>query len=205
MSGKSENTGFNLTTQRGSDETRFADGRNLWAQLIQTSRNMARTIWVNIDEREGELGKQDLLGKLYVAADYPLRTFGGTNGSSTAFNLIHAFAVALKHTLRFEPDIGYKDLVGLVGHLDTFAKDAHDPEMLKTRRTPWKAAGEYLGVSFAESNPRKRIKTAKKPLGHLPLEILNHLSAYIDYCVKENTIPSALHQGQLSKCQLRPL
>ncbi|KAL1972018.1 hypothetical protein VTN31DRAFT_7237 [Thermomyces dupontii] len=171
--------GLALSFRSSTAYERFADGRNLWAQLIQTSRNMARTIWVNIDEREGELGKQDLLGKL------------------TAFNLIHAFAVALKHTLRFEPDIGYKDLVGLVGHLDTFAKDAHDPEMLKTRRTPWKAAGEYLGVSFAESNPRKRIKTAKKPLGHLPLEILNHLSAYIDYCVKENTIPSALHQGQL--------
>lgn len=163
---------------------------------------MARTIWVNIEEREGELGKQDLLGKLYVLADKPLCSFHGwTNGSRTAFNLIHAFAVALKHTLRFEPDIAYKDLVGLVGHLDTFAKEAHDPEMLKNRRTPWKAAGEYLGVSFAESNPRKRIKKAKKPLGHLPLEILNYISAYIDYCVKENTIPSALHQGQLSKPQ----
>lgn len=45
---------------------RWADGRKYWAQLIQTSRNLARTIWVNTSEREGEEGKVDLLRKLYV-------------------------------------------------------------------------------------------------------------------------------------------
>lgn len=122
----------------------------------------------------------------------------------TALNLVHAFAIALKHHLRFEPDIAYKDLVGLVGHLDTFAKEASDPDLMKPHhKTPWKVTGEYLGVSFAESNPRKRVKRAKKPLGHLPIEILNHLSAYIDHCVKQGIFPSALHQGQLSKEQVR--
>lgn len=111
-----------------------------------------------------------------------------------------AFATALKHTLRFEPDIGYTDLIGLVGHLDTFAKDAHDPNVVHPRKeSVWKKTGEYLGVSFAESNPRKYIKRAKKPLGHLSLEILNHLSAYIDHCVDNGTLSSALHQGQLSE------
>lgn len=115
-------------------------------------------------------------------------------------NLILAFAVALKHKLRFEPDVAYEDLAGLAGHLDTFARDAHDPDALKPKKkNVWKAGGEYLGVSFAESNPRKAIKRAKKPLGHLPLEILNHLSAYIDSCVKNETLTSALHQGQASK------
>ncbi|KKA21868.1 UPF0187 domain membrane protein [Rasamsonia emersonii CBS 393.64] len=117
---------------------------------------------------------------------------------STAINLILAFAVALKHCLRFEPDIAYKDLVGLVGHLDTFAKEAHDPAMVEPRKkTPWKATGEYLGVSFAESNPRKLIKRATKPLGHLPLEILLYLSAYIDECVNNGTLSSSNHQSQL--------
>lgn len=119
---------------------------------------------------------------------------------STAINLLLAFAVSLKHCLRFEPDIAYKDLIGLVGHLDTFAKEAHDPAMVEPRKkTPWKATGEYLGVSFAESNPRKLIKRATKPLGHLPLEILLYLSAYIDDCVNKGTLPSSIHQGQLSK------
>lgn len=115
-------------------------------------------------------------------------------------NLILAFAVALKHKLRFEPDIAYEDLAGLVGHMDTFARDAHDNERLHPKaKSFWKSTGEYLGVSFAESNPRKMVKRSKKPLGHLPLEILNHLSAYIDSCVKNGTLTSGLHQSQASE------
>lgn len=124
--------------------------------------------------------------------------------NSTAMNLILAYAVALKHKLRFEPDIAYEDLAGLVGHLDTFARDAHDREILNPRpKSLWKSAGEYLGVSFAESNPRKLIKRSKKPLGHLPLEILNHLSAYIDSIVANGTLTSGLHQSQASKSRSR--
>ncbi|PWY85768.1 UPF0187 domain membrane protein [Aspergillus sclerotioniger CBS 115572] len=158
---------------------RWADGRKYWALLNQTSRNLARTIWINTAERNGEEGKEDLLSKL------------------TAMNLILAFAVSLKHKLRFEPDVGYEDLAGLVGHLDTFAKEAHDREVLQPpKKTPWKSFGEYLGVSFAESNPRKLVKRSKKPLGHLPLEILNHLSAYIDRCIANGTLSVSLHQSQ---------
>ena len=119
-------------------------------------------------------------------------------------NLILAFAVALKHKLRFEPDIAYEDLAGLAGYLDTFAKDAHDRQRLQPqRKTLWKSTGEYLGISFAESNPRKLIKRSKKPLGHLPLEILNHLSAYIDRCIANETLNVSLHQAQASRSHLR--
>ncbi|KAE8151266.1 Bestrophin, RFP-TM, chloride channel-domain-containing protein [Aspergillus avenaceus] len=171
--------GLALSFRSSTAYERWADGRKYWSLLIQTSRNLARTIWVNTAEREGELGKEDLLGKL------------------TAMNLILAFAVALKHKLRFEPDIAYEDLAGLVGYLDTFAKDAHDRERLQPpRKTLRKAVGEYLGVSFAESNPRKLVKRSKKPLGHLPLEILNHLSAYVDRCIANETLTISLHQAQ---------
>lgn len=124
--------------------------------------------------------------------------------NSTAMNLILAFAVALKHKLRFEPDMAYDDIAGLVGHLNTFARDAHDPHVVQPRpKTLWKSTGEYLGVSFAESNPRKLVKRSKKPLGHLPLEILNHLSAYVDSCVANGTLISSLHQGQISMLKLK--
>ncbi|OOQ89829.1 UPF0187 domain membrane protein [Penicillium brasilianum] len=171
--------GLALSFRSSTAYERWADGRKYWAQLIQTSRNLARTIWVNTGEREGEDGKVDLLRKV------------------TAMNLILAYAVALKHKLRFEPDVAYEDIAGLVGHLDTFAREAHDREVLNPRpKSLWKSAGEYLGVSFAESNPRKLIKRSKKPLGHLPLEILNHLSAYIDSIVANGTLTSGLHQSQ---------
>lgn len=114
-------------------------------------------------------------------------------------NLILAFAVALKHKLRFEPDVAYEDLAGLIGHLDTFALDAHDRNILNPQQTSsWKAMGEYLSLSFAKSNPRKLIKRSKKPLGHLPVEILVHLSSYIDSCVKNGTLSLPQFQGQAS-------
>ncbi|PLB34298.1 UPF0187 domain membrane protein [Aspergillus candidus] len=171
--------GLALSFRSSTAYERWADGRKYWSLLIQTSRNLARTIWVSTLERPGEQGKEDLMGKL------------------TAMNLILAFAISLKHKLRFEPDVGYDDLAGLIGHLDTFAKEAHDRVNIQPpKKTPWKAFGESLGVSFAESNPRKLIKRSKKPLGHLPLEILNHLAAYIDRCIANETLTISLHQGQ---------
>ena len=96
-------------------------------------------------------------------------------------NLILAFAVSLKHKLRFEPYTNYDDLSGLVDHLNTFAKEAEDPAIHSMQKhSTWKSIGSYLGVSFAESNPRKVLKKSKKPLGNLPLEIQMYLAAYFD-------------------------
>ncbi|KAJ5776836.1 hypothetical protein N7520_000082 [Penicillium odoratum] len=63
-------------------------------------------------------------------------------------------------------------------------------------KTPWKSVGEYLGFSFAKSNPRKLVKRSKKSLGQLPIEILIHLSAYIESCVRNGTLSVAQYQGQ---------
>jgi len=115
----------------------------------------------------------------------------------SAINLIRAFAIALKHKLRFEPYAHYDDLLGHVGHLETFAKDAYQEEALKPHsKTPWKAVGEYLGIPFAESNPRKEMKRAKKPVGNLPLEIITYLSAYIEETIRNGTNGPVL-QGQV--------
>lgn len=160
-------------------------------------------IWIHITERDEEHGNTDLLRKLYVVTLFPYPRRGPIiNIQRSAINLILAFAVALKHKLRFEPDVAYEDLAGLIGHLDTFARDAHNREVLEPPpKTPWKSFGEYIGFSFAKSNPRKLVKRAKKPLGHLPLEIINHLSAYIHACVQNNTLSTAQYQGQASRLQ----
>lgn len=143
---------------------------------------MARYIWVHIDERPGETGKDDLLAKL------------------TCVNLILAFAIALKHKLRFEPYAHYPDIASLVGHLDTFAKAAYTPEVeVVQKKTPWKAVGEYLGLSVASSNPRKVIKRSTRPLGNLPLEILTYLSCYVEEVSTNGTLKSPIIYGQISK------
>jgi putative membrane protein len=123
------------------------------------------------------LGKQDLLAKI------------------SCLNMISAYAVALKHKLRFEPYMHYDDLKHLVGHLDTYARAADIPDP----RTPpniFKTAGQFLGVPMAESNPRKLLKRSQVPLGNLPLEILSHMSSYMKHIYDNGTFKVSIYQTQ---------
>lgn len=114
-------------------------------------------------------------------------------------NLVVAFSHSLVHKLRFEPGINYPGLKDRVEYLETFAKAANDEIPQPHQPGVLKATGEYLGVSFAESNPRKLIKKSKRPLGNLPLEILNHLSAYVEHSISNETLKVGLYQNQASK------
>jgi ion channel-forming bestrophin family protein len=110
-------------------------------------------------------------------------------------NLVVAFSVALKHKLRFEPYTSYEDLSGLVGHLNTLAREATTPDTPVTHKSgPLRFIGEYLGVSFAKSNPRKLIKKSTKPLGNLPLEILSYLASYVDDLVENGQLKVPMQQ-----------
>ncbi|KAI1821467.1 Bestrophin, RFP-TM, chloride channel-domain-containing protein [Xylaria intraflava] len=174
-------TGFvismGLSFRSSSAYERYGEGRRCWSQLMLATQNLGRTYWLNAVERP-EAAKDDLLGKL------------------TAMNLIIAFAVALKHKLRFEPYTYYEDLVDLVSHIDTFAKTAtEDQDVAQPRRyTIFKSVGENLGLSFATSNPRKTLKRSNKPLGNLPLEIICYLTSYTDELCLNGQLPVPMHQ-----------
>lgn len=112
-------------------------------------------------------------------------------------NLLTSFAIALKHKLRFEPGISHPDLEPLVQYLESFAKAAEDELEKPKKKNAFKVTGEYLGVSFAESNPRKYIKRAKRPLGNLPLEILKYLSSYADQVIRNGTLSVGIYQTHL--------
>lgn len=129
------------------------------------------------------MGKEDLLAKV------------------TGINLILTFAVALKHKLRFEPYAHYADISALTHHLNTYAQSATTPEALvEQKRTPWKRAGEYLGLSFAASNPRKAIKRSSKPVGNLPNEILTYVNSYVEGTIRNGTLDSPVVLGQILGC-----
>ncbi|TLD39619.1 Bestrophin RFP-TM chloride channel-domain-containing protein [Venturia nashicola] len=141
-------------------------GRKYWSQMTGLSQNLARIFWINARERE-------------------------------AINLICAFSLAVKHRLRFEPYLDYEDLRPYAGHLKTFAKDASEGVDLRPREySKKKQIGEFLGFSFARSNPRKLIKRTPKPLGNLPLEILAHLQAYLDTIIDNGTLKAPCFQMQ---------
>jgi ion channel-forming bestrophin family protein len=120
-------------------------------------------------------------------------------------NLLVAFAVSLKHKLRFEPYTDHEDLKNLVGHLDTFAQQAtiDTPETaLPRKHNRLREAGEYLGVSFAASNPRKAIKKAVRPLGNLPLEILSYLASFVDDVIEGGQL--SIPMQQTVACVFKP-
>lgn len=174
--------GLGISFRTSSSYERYIEGRKYWAQLIQVSRDLARHIWIHVDERHdinAEEGRADLLAKI------------------TALNLIVAYAVALKHKLRFEPYTNHDDLKPLVSHLSTFASSAFDPDAIVRRKSHMKRIGEYLGLTFAESNPRKQIKRSKKNLGNLPLEILAYLSAFLNSVTANGTLANGAHQGMV--------
>lgn len=171
--------GLALSFRSSTAYERYNEGRKYWAQLTLVSQNLARLIWIHVDERHAKdvvIGKNDLLGKI------------------SCLNLIAAYAVSLKHKLRFEPGMNYDDLEHLVGHLDTYAKAAEQP--VRKRQNIIKTTGQFLGVPMAEENPRKLLKKARVPIGNLPLEILSHLSAYMKTIYDNGTFKVSIYQTQ---------
>jgi hypothetical protein len=108
--------------------------------------------------------------------------------------MISAYAVALKHKLRFEPGIQHDDLINMVGHLDTYAK--HVEKQPRKKQNVFKTAGSFLGVPMAESNPRKLEKISRVLPGNLPLEILSHMSSYMKHIYDNGTFKVSIYQTQ---------
>ncbi|KAK4495704.1 hypothetical protein PRZ48_012972 [Zasmidium cellare] len=173
--------GLALSFRSTTAYERFSEGRRYWATLMLTARNLARLIWVHAQERHEEseeLGKADLLAKL------------------AALQLINAFAVALKHRLRFEPSTEYPDLAPLLINLRTLAGEADQNALRERKVSSFKSAGQYLGIPMAESNPRKLLKKSKENLGNTPLEVLTYLSAYVENVFQNKTLAISVHQVQ---------
>lgn len=171
--------GLGLSFRSSTAYERYAEGRRYWGMLTLASQNLGRVFWIHAADRPGMDSREVLLRKV------------------SSMNMIVAFAVSLKHALRFEPYTAYPDLQNLVGHLNTFAKEATaaDPSMaLPRKKNFFKEVGEYLGVSFATSNPRKTLKKTSRPLGHLPLEILNHIAITIDRMIQTEQLLIPMQQ-----------
>jgi putative membrane protein len=158
---------------------RYNEGRKYWQSMIQCSQALGRIFWIHAKTPEGRDPREILLKK------------------ASAMQLILAFALSVKHKLRFEPYTSYEDLQQLVAPLTTFAgaATAADPTKAEpVRKNMFKETGEYLGLSFAQSNPRKMIKKSQQPLGNLPLEIINYLAVTIDQFIADGQLPVPMMQ-----------
>ena len=56
--------GIGLSLRNTTAYERFSEGRRYWANMRLHTTNLARMIWVNVKERDGDQGKEDLLGKM---------------------------------------------------------------------------------------------------------------------------------------------
>ena len=171
--------GLSLSFGSSTAYERYNEGRKYWAQLYFLSQTLARLVWVHAEERhtqDANMGKHDLVAKI------------------SCLNLIVAYAVALKHKLRFQPSMHYDDLQHLIGHLDTYAKAAE--VRTQKRDNIFKKTGQFLGLPMAEDNPRRLIKKASVPLGNLPLELLTHISAYLKTIYENGTFRITIYQTQ---------
>lgn len=168
--------GLSLSFRSSTAYERYGEGRRYWGTLTSASQTLGRMIWVHATEEAGGQDSRELLVK-----------------KIGALNLIAGFAVALKHTLRFEPCGDQPDLQPYIAHLNTFVQtNMHPPERRNT--SLHKSVGEYLGVSFAQSNPRKLLKKADQHQGNLPLEILSHLGLFLDSLVANKQLTLSIHQ-----------
>ncbi|KAM5343970.1 hypothetical protein ACJ41O_012507 [Fusarium nematophilum] len=173
--------GLSLSFRSSTAYERYAEGRRYWGQLTLACQTLGRIFWVHATEPEGQDSRELILKKI------------------GAMNLLVAFAIALKHTLRFEPCAAQPDIQPYIAHLDTFIvrnRESGLDENFGTSRKPsfYKSAGEYLGLSFATSNPRKALKRAEQHQGNLPLEILNHIAVILDGMVANKQLPVVMHQ-----------
>jgi putative membrane protein len=73
--------GLLLVFRTNTAYERFWEGRKIWGNIVNTSRNLARTIWVSIEETSPE----------------------DKNGKIAALRLLIAFAISMKLRLRSEP------------------------------------------------------------------------------------------------------
>ncbi|UPK89971.1 hypothetical protein LCI18_000906 [Fusarium solani-melongenae] len=171
--------GLSLSFRSSTAYERYAEGRRYWGMLTMASQTLGRVFWIHAKDPEDQDPREITLKKI------------------GAMNLIVAFAVSLKHALRFEPYSAYPDLEHLIGHLNTFAKEAtaSDPDANSIKKKNiFKSTGEYLGVSFATSNPRKALKKTSQPLGNLPLEILSHLAVTLDKMIANGQLDVPMQQ-----------
>ncbi|KAF9497039.1 UPF0187-domain-containing protein [Pleurotus eryngii] len=111
--------GFVISYRTTSSFERYNEGRRLWSQIIIASRAFARVLWFHVPD-----AAPPTPGAKISADEERARS---TIEKKTAINLLEAFAVAIKHYLRNEDGIYYRDLYYLVKFLPEYALPAGRP------------------------------------------------------------------------------
>ncbi|KAJ8689649.1 hypothetical protein PTI98_012530 [Pleurotus ostreatus] len=183
--------GFVISYRTTSSFERYNEGRRLWSQIIIASRSFARVLWFHVPD-----AAPPTPGVEISADEEKARS---TIEKKTAINLVEAFAVAIKHYLRNEDGIYYRDLYYLVKFLPEYALPAGRPSETDLSSPPKSdfSSNARDGGTLEENseeeeehkNQKKRAELRNKAISHnIPLEISLYLSSYVAALQRRHTI-----------------
>ncbi|KAJ3532978.1 hypothetical protein NMY22_g7532 [Coprinellus aureogranulatus] len=100
--------GLVISFRTSSAYERYQDGSKMWTNIGTASRNLAQQIWIHVPD-ERQFPDKEPTPMLHVIIE-----------KKTMINMIHAFAVSVKHLLRDEPGVFYDDLYPSVAFLPKY-------------------------------------------------------------------------------------
>ncbi|CAL1715235.1 unnamed protein product [Somion occarium] len=90
---------------------RFSEGSKLWTSIASASRNLAQVIWIHVPFERDDNATEGKNTMLEVMIE-----------KKSMINLIQAFSVAVKHSLRGERSVYHEDLYPLISFLPRFSR-----------------------------------------------------------------------------------
>ncbi|KAJ2927045.1 hypothetical protein H1R20_g10051, partial [Candolleomyces eurysporus] len=100
--------GLVISFRTSSAYERYQDGSKMWSNIGTASKNLAQQIWVHVSDHR-QLPDSEPQPVMNVIIE-----------KKTMINLIHAYAVSVKHLLRDEPGVFYEDLYPSVAFLPKY-------------------------------------------------------------------------------------
>ncbi|KAF8229734.1 UPF0187-domain-containing protein [Tricholoma matsutake] len=151
--------GLVISFRTSSAYERYQDGRKMWSNITIASRNLAQMVWIHVPFELPNAVSQKGSGVLR-----------GVIEKKTMINLIQAFSVSLKHFLRGEAGVYYRDLYPLVCFLPRYA-NMHEAHREADKLPLWHASDSHPyepGHEHADN-----VRSAADQLGHHPERVLS--------------------------------
>lgn len=117
--------GFIISFRTSSSFERYNEGAKLWSHIVLNCRILARTVWFHVPDNTFSAPPKDCHRPIAdeITDQDPAKTHKEYAMTliekKTVVNLLEAYAIAVKHYLRGEEGIHYKDLYPLVPFLSS--------------------------------------------------------------------------------------
>ncbi|KDQ13630.1 hypothetical protein BOTBODRAFT_146028 [Botryobasidium botryosum FD-172 SS1] len=140
--------GFIISYRTSSSFQRYDEGRKYWSTITYGCRTFVRTVWFHIPDTSAT---DDMPNTDEGPVDLDEQRARVLIEKKSAVNLVEAFAIAVKHYLRGEEGIYYKDLYHLLKHLPAYALPAGRPSISQTNDNAKPIRGESEDAEFSPS------------------------------------------------------